>query len=135
MRGSCRCNNIEVCWHTVDYSLIPRACQCDYCLPKNAAYVSKSGTRVGIVIHNERQHEVRRHGSGTASFHECSACAELVFVTADIDGDLYCALNAKCLSNPAGFSASVEFDYDEQTVAQKTDRWRRNWCRPVSIRR
>ena len=133
IRGSCECKNIEVVWHTIDHSLVPRACQCGYCRSKEAAYVTKSGTRFEVVIHNEKLHTEVRHGSETAVFHECSYCGQVVFVTAEIDGELFGALNANQLSNKYGFAESVKLNFSAQSVAQKRERWRENWCHPVLI--
>ncbi len=133
LRGSCRCNNIEVLWHTVDYSIVPRACQCEYCLAKGAAYVCKSGTAVDVCIHKEPLHRISMHGSKTARFHECGHCGDVVFVTADIDGDVYGVLNALCMKNKLGFSAAVPTDYSAEAAETKRDRWRQNWCHPVTI--
>ena len=133
MRGSCSCKNIEVVWHTVDLSVVPRACQCEYCLAKGAAYVSKSGTAVEVRVHNERLHRIITHGSRSARFHECGSCADVVFVTANIDGELYGALNAHCMKNKLGFPVSMPLDFSGQSAAQKWQRWRENWCHPVTI--
>lgn len=133
IRGRCSCGNIEVHWHSIDLSVIPRKCQCQYCLSKNAAYVSKSGTRVTIKIHNEKMHYIHKQGSRSAEFHECANCEDLVFVTAQIDGEIFCAINAKCLNNPQGFSAGKEMDLSDQSAAEKLDRWRQNWCRLVLV--
>lgn len=133
MRGHCRCNNFRVMWRTTDFSIVPRACQCDYCRAKDAAYVSKSGTAVEIHIHNKRQHSIVTHGSQLAEFHECGACGDLVLVTAHIDGETYGVLNARCLDNKAGFAAAVAIDYSGDTAEEKQLRWRQNWCAPVQI--
>jgi hypothetical protein len=133
IRGRCTCGNIAVHWHTVDYSVIPRLCQCQYCTGKHAAYVSKSGTKVDILIHKKGMHRIHRQGSKTAEFHECANCDDLVFVTARIDEELYCALNSNCLRNPRGFSPGVKTEFSDQTAATKLDRWRQNWCHPVRI--
>jgi hypothetical protein len=133
MHGSCKCRNIEVHWHTVDYSLVPRQCQCDYCGQKDAAYVSKSGTRVDIHIHSERLHNTVMQGSNSALFHECGNCGQLVFVTAEIDGELFGALNANCMDNKLGFSAPIGVDFSNQSAGEKLIRWRDNWCHPVFI--
>ena len=69
----------------------------------------------------------------SAEFHECSNCHDLVFVTAQIDGDLFCALNSNCLSNPQGFGLGYEMKLFDQTATEKIDRWRQNWCHPVLI--
>ena len=133
IRGGCKCNNIEVIWHTVDRSLIPRKCQCDYCSSKSVSYVSKSGTRVEIDIREEKLHHIHHQGTMSADFHECRNCGELVFVTAEIEGELYVALNACCINNSFGFSAPVSMKLHDQTVNEKKLRWRQNWCHPVTI--
>jgi hypothetical protein len=133
MRGSCKCNNIEIVWHTVDYSVVSRKCQCQYCVEKNAAYVSKSGSRIDIRIHNEKMHKSVQHGTNSAQFHECGNCGELVFVTVDIEGDIFGALNANCLQNKQGFSAPVVTNFSSQKAEERIERWRRNWCHPVHI--
>ncbi|CAA0125022.1 Uncharacterised protein [Halioglobus japonicus] len=133
IRGGCNCNNIEIVWHTVDHSLVPRECQCDYCISKNVSYVSKAGTRVEVTIRKESLHYVHQHGTMSAKFHECGNCGELVFVTAEIDEEIYCSLNASCLNNPSGFSSPVKMELYDQTETEKRNRWRQNWCHPVLI--
>ena len=134
MRGSCECNNIEVKWQIVDLSLVPRACQCDYCAMKSAAYVTKAGTRFEVTIHNRVLHKMVQHGSGSAIFHECGHCGQIIFITAQIDGELYGALNANYLDNKMGFPAPIEINFSDQSAEQKRDRWRQTWCHPVVIK-
>ena len=134
MHGSCKCNNIVVQWQTVDYTVVPRRCRCEYCKTKNAAYVSKSGSRFSMEIHKDSFYRVMTHGSLLAKFHECLNCAELVCVTADIDGEIYGALNSNCMQNKLGFPRAIEFDFSNQSAEEKVERWRRNWCHPVLIK-
>ncbi|MEM9254435.1 MAG: hypothetical protein AAGA91_03250 [Pseudomonadota bacterium] len=133
LRGACSCKNFEVRWHTVDFSISPRACQCDYCISKGLAYVSKSGTSVEVIVHDQRGHALVRHGSGRATFHECDYCGDTVLVTVNIDDDLYGALNANCLVNPHGFAAARPMQFEYQTLEQKLSRWQQNWCCPVKF--
>ena len=134
LRGSCHCNNITLAWRNIDFSLVPRRCGCDYCCARSAEYVSKSGTAVEVVIRNPRLHATATHGSGQALFHECANCGTLVFVSATIDGELYCAINASCLDDRPKFPAAIAVDFSEQEPQSKLQRWRENWCRPLSIR-
>ena len=133
MHGNCSCNNMQITWHTTDYSVVPRACQCNYCRRKGAAYVSKSGTAVEVRIHDANQHWIHVQGSRSAEFHECAACGDVVLVTAMIDGEVYAALNARCLHNRLGFATAVAVDYAGQTAEEKMLRWRQNWCSPIRI--
>lgn len=133
MRGACHCNNLCVSWQTVDQSLVPRACQCDYCFDKGAAWVSKSGTR--FILHANRAglHRGVSQGNAAAVFHECANCGDVVCVTALIDGERYGALNAALLHNPAGFENPVPIDVEGLSVPDKLARWRENWCHPVEV--
>lgn len=133
MRGSCECNNIKIAWQIVDCSLVPRACQCEYCLSKSAAYVSKAGTKFEAVIQNKNLYKIIQHGSNCAKFYECANCSQVVFVTAEIEGEIYGALNANCLHNKLGFSPSIQTNVSAQSADQKRERWRQNWCCPVLI--
>lgn len=133
MFGSCKCNNIEVRWRTLDFSVVPRACQCDYCMTRGAAYVSKSGTSVEVHIRNESLHKIVKHGSNSAEFHECAGCGEVVLVTAIIADEMYGALNANRMTNKHGFSEPVQTHFSNQSAEQKRERWHQNWCHPVLI--
>ena len=118
----------------MSHNLIPRACQCDYCASKAAAYVTQSGTKFDVLIHSEKLHKKIQHGSSSAVFHECGNCDQVIFVTAEINGELYGALNANHLNNKLGFSTRVEVDFSSQTAIQKQERWRKNWCHPVLVK-
>ncbi len=133
IKGSCRCNNIELHWHTVDLSLVPRACQCDYCRAQAVAWVSKSGSRVEVLIRKTSLYKTVQQGSMSALFHECSHCKQVVCATAEINGDRYGVLNANVMRNKLGFEAAVEMNLSEQSPEEKQSRWQANWCCPVVI--
>ncbi len=133
IRGNCSCKNIQITWQLVDHSLVPRACQCDYCLSKSAAYVSKSGSRFEVHINNHKLHKIIQHGSNSADFHECGNCGQVVFVTVEIDDELYGALNANLLHNKFGFSEAVKANFSNQSAEQKIQRWCQNWSIAVIL--
>ncbi len=134
IRGSCTCNNIQVVWHTVDRSLVPRECQCSYCLFNRFAYVSKARTRFDVIIHRESSHSIHQQAVGRANFHRCQNCGDIVFATSEIDGELYGSLNANCLNSRSGFGAPVNTNRHTQTTIQNENEWRQNWCHPVVIK-
>ena len=131
--GGCDCDNIKITWHLTERALTPRACQCDYCASKSAAYVTQSDTKFDVVIRSEQSHKPVQHGSKNAVFHECAHCEQIIFVTAEINGKLYGALNVNHLNNPRGFSRRVEVDFSAQTAVQKRERWRQSWCQVTLI--
>tara|TARA_R110001599_G_scaffold353459_1_gene592352 strand:- start:43420 stop:43665 length:246 start_codon:yes stop_codon:yes gene_type:complete len=72
-----------------------------------------------------------QHGSNSAVFHECANCDQVIFVTTEIDGELYGALNANHLKNKFGFSSAINVDYSALSAQEKLARWQQNWCFPV----
>lgn len=132
--GSCKCKNIEIHWQVIDLTLVPRACLCSYCISKGAAYVSKPHSKFEATIHDDNSYSKVQHGSRSAIFHECTNCKIVVFVTAEIGGEVYGALNANCLINKMGFSNPVSTDFSTESGAEKRERWRKNWCQPVLIK-
>jgi len=128
VKGACACGNIELHWQLVDLSLVPRACNCDYCSGHGVNWVSKSGTRLRVVVHNRLYYRVVHQGSGAADFHECTHCRIPVFVSAPIDGHDYAAINAGCLVNPQGFGEALPVALAEESPDQRILRWHSNWC-------
>ena len=133
MYGSCDCKNIEIHWQIVDLSLVPRACQCSYCAPKDIAYVSKHHSKFEVTIHSLDNYREEQQGSNLATFHECTNCYQIVFVTADIDGTLHGALNADTMENRLTFSEPVKTNPSSLNREEKLERWRQNWCSPVLV--
>lgn len=129
IHGQCQCGNIKTKWNCIDYSMSPRACQCDYCSNKQAAYVSKPGSLFELSIIDKKHHRKLKQGSETATFHECSYCNSLIAVTVEIDQILYGILNAKFLNNKIEFADAIETNFDGQSIEEKRQRWQRNWCR------
>ncbi|MFA5548521.1 MAG: hypothetical protein WDA10_08285 [Porticoccaceae bacterium] len=131
MRGGCRCGNIQLDWRSVDLSIVPRACACDFCRTRSVLWVGKAGTEVRVLIRMARHHRVLTQGTGTARFHECGHCDTLVLASCGIDGLCHGVLNANCLVNPAGFAAPVPLVLADEPLAERLERRRRNWCCPV----
>lgn len=129
MIGSCQCNNIKLTWNVIDFTMTPRACQCDYCLSKKAAYVSKPGSLVEVEVNDKSLLRTVKHGSKTAIFHECASCGELVFVTVVLDGEIYGVVNSNNLVNKFGFAEPVSMSFEGQSKQEKESRWKSNWCR------
>jgi hypothetical protein len=132
--ASCDCKNIEVFWCVGDLELVPRACQCEYFRSKSAAYVSQPNTKFEATVRNVESHKQIQHGSYSAIFHECSICEQVVFVTAEMDGHRFGALNADRFIDQSVVSAPVKMDFRSQSGKDKRERWRQNWCRPVQVR-
>jgi len=126
--GSCRCGNIELHWQLVDRSLVPRCCQCEYCVGKALAWVSKSGTRLRCAVHRSAFHRTVTHGTQTARFHECTYCDMPVFASSEVDGDHYAVVNAACMQTQEAFVSGRPISFADETLAQRETRRKANWC-------
>ena len=130
MRGKCSCGNIKFDWQNIDASLVPRTCQCLYCRNNNLTYVSKSGTRLSITIKRPQWHLIEHQGTGTADFHRCRFCNDVVLVTAVINNETFGVINRHCVQN-VDFPPPVALDFAEETREKRCERRFQNWCTPV----
>lgn len=132
IHGGCKCGNIEIVWQVDEPSLSPRACQCDYCVARNASYVSSPNSEISVTIKNSAFHYIVCHGTNIAEFHECSNCNTLVFVSADINNSIYGVINSSCLPD-LNFEAPVKMQFSQETTHERLVRRSQNWCHPVLI--
>lgn len=132
IHGSCSCGNIEIVWSPNQAPRIPRACQCNYCISKQASYVSEPNSELSAIIHATEFHRIVRHGTNTAEFHECSACNTLVFVSSCIGGETYGVINSICLPS-LSLETAVNMQFEQETEQERLVRRRQNWCHPVLI--
>ena len=133
MRGGCPCGNVQFLWRNVDFSLVPRACNCDYCSGRGAAWLSKSRTALEVSVRNTRLQRFAEQGSMQARFHECTHCDTVVWVGTRIDGEIYGAVNLACLRDSERFIPPRPVVLTELTAEEKLSRWQQNWCCPVTI--
>ncbi len=133
LRGSCRCYNLTVSWQNVDYSLVPRACDCHYCRHRGAVWVSKSGSALNLQVQRTAAYVQSHQGSEQAAFHECRHCGDVVAVTVLIDDDRYGAVNLNCLRDACRFPPAVMVQLTGLAPEEKRERWRQNWCCPVTL--
>ena len=133
MDGSCTCGNLFLRWPGAVVSDI-RACQCSYCVEKNAAYASDPAHPFSLSMLDPSLHSVVHNGTGTAEFHECGHCGDLVCVTWSDHEDTYGVVNARCLRDVNSLSISKPICFDSESEFERLDRRRRNWCSGVSIR-
>jgi len=127
-KGHCQCGNIEIAWSLIDTSLVPRACQCSYCLAKGAAYLSKNGSNVEVTIAKQDLHKIHLQGDHIAQFHECGFCKDLVFVSAMINDQQYCAINYHNLDKREQFPEPIPSDFTALSKEQSLERWQQHWC-------
>ena len=139
MLGSCRCNNLQVDWQIKDFSLVPKACQCDYCTSKNAAYVAKPGSKFSLTVKHNNQYRPHQNGrpspnnEPSAVFHECLNCKDLVAVTCEIGGVNYGLINVHTLKQRERFPAVKAYPFVDQELSVRLHARQQNWSSPVTV--
>jgi hypothetical protein len=135
LSGGCHCGNLKLkmtlsrAADTYD----PRACDCDFCIPHSAAYVSDPQGSLAIQMEDSSRLARYRQGSGQAEFLLCSGCGVLVGVVYEAEGRLYGAANARAFEGGAPFGPPGTASPKRLTPDEKSARWRTVWFSQVSI--
>lgn len=133
--GGCHCGavSLEVELSREPGSYHPRACDCDFCSEREAAYVSDPAGRLRVNTCFLADLRTERQGSQQAEFLSCQACGALLAVRWQ-DGDrAYGAVNARTLEDYAAFGIAQAASPKQLDAAQKTERWRGLWFADVDI--
>lgn len=128
MKLSCSCQNIQIDWNVKPQDFLARSCSCDYCRSKGGEYVSDSNSKFSYKINNPADHIVVQHGHKTADFHECKNCGT-AFVSCQVDGDGYGAINAKIMGLKGYAIDPVLKEYSNETISMRLARRKKNWCK------
>jgi len=136
LSGKCHCGNIsfELEW-AVDPPEIPaRACGCSFCIKHGGVWTSDPKSILTIVIHDAALVSKYAFGTRTATFHVCSRCGTVPFVTSEIADHLYAVVNVNVLENVDESrlrrgSASFEGEDSESRLVRR----KRTWIADVRI--
>ena len=133
--GGCACGAVTFLFHCNQAleELKPRACQCEFCRPRGASYVSAADGRLEVRVRDLRYLYAHSFGTFTADFMHCGRCNHLVYVTSEIDGQLRGLVLAQALRDEVG-AAPAEADYDEESLEQRLARRAANWIPELVVR-
>lgn len=133
--GSCRCGALRIgyeCDLPLD-ELALRACQCHFCLPRGATYLSAPSGRLEVRLRDRRFLYAHVFGTGTAEFMHCAFCNHLVFVRSQIDGKTYGLVVAGALVDPSVAGAPRAVAYGSESLAERLARRAAHWIPDVEI--
>ncbi len=135
LRGSCHCGRLRVEFVAASdpASLIPRACDCDFCRKHGAAYVSDPAGRLSVSADRADTLRDYRQGSNNARFLICGHCGVLVAVVFDNGPRLYGAANARCFDGHAGLASPVPASPQTLGAEEKMARWVALWVPDVVL--
>ncbi len=135
LAGGCHCGNIrlELKLSQAPVHYQPRACDCDFCTPHNAAWLSDPEGALTLRIGDEAQLSRYRQGSGQAEFLLCANCGVLAAVLFAADGSVHGAVNARAVDGAKGFGAPQPVSPQSLSPEQKARRWQDVWFRDVKL--
>jgi hypothetical protein len=136
IEGKCHCGNIALAleWAGDPDAIPARACGCSFCAKHGGVWTSHPGSALAVTIGDPALVSRYAFGTRTATFHVCSRCGAVPFVTSDIDGRTYAVVNVNAMENVAPEAlrrASANFDGEQ--VADRLARRKRNWIADVCI--
>jgi hypothetical protein len=134
LSGACRCGAVAFIWFpivAVD-DTVAGACQCAYCIEKDAVYLAQHGSRLRLRLGGPVRRA--RQGTGTADFIECESCDDLVAVLSDIQGRTYAVVNARMLPHETiAHMAVADMDFSDEMPTERLLRRQRTWIDQVRV--
>ncbi|WP_269619987.1 hypothetical protein [Zhongshania sp. BJYM1] len=129
--GHCQCSEVQLSLslpkHVDHYT--PRACDCDFCLSRDASYLSDPDGRLQITAFSPLN--ITKQGSEQALFLSCARCCSLVAVVYPFTDGLKGAVNATFLSE-VNHQRSIPVSPKQLSPDDKYRRWQDMWL-TVSI--
>jgi hypothetical protein len=133
--GSCHCGNLTFSLSWPDTDALPaRGCGCSFCVKHGGVWTSNPDARLAARI--ERPEDVARYefGTKTATFHTCTRCGVVPFVTSAIEGRMYAVVNVNAFDR---FDRSLlrvtPASFDGEGVDERLARRVRNWIGDVTF--
>ena len=136
IKGSCHCGNVtfDLDWDGDPPEIPARACSCSFCTKHGGVWTSRPGARLAIRLADPGAVARYAFGTRTATFHVCSRCGVVPFVTSEIDARLYAVVNVNAFENvEAAWLRSATASFDGEAVESRLARRQRNWIADVAI--
>ena len=133
--GGCDCGAVQFVYHCRQplAEISPRACQCLYCLPHAASYLSDTHAVLEVRVRDLRVLYAHRFATNTADFMHCAICNTPVFVRSEIDSKIYALVCAPALREFQQLQAGVAMDYDDEDLAGRLQRRSQRWIPELHI--
>ena len=125
--NTCSCGTIQIKLtlpKSIDeYS--PRACDCDFCTTRKAAYISDPD---GVLeVKQAKELEPLVQGSEQARFWQCKSCNDLIAVTYEFEDGLQGAINTGFLQNSNKLKTPISVSPKTLSAEEKIERWKAGW--------
>ena len=133
--GGCECGAVRIVYHCQQplSEITARVCQCLYCLPRAASYLSDAGAALQVQVKDTRYLYAHRFATNTADFMYCAVCNTQVFVRSEIEGRVYALVSAPALQGFAQLKIFAAMDYDGENLTQRLIRRSQRWIPELHI--
>ena len=101
IKGRCHCGNVafELEWGGDPLAIPARACGCSFCVKHGGVWTSNPKSRLTVTVADPALVSKYAFGTRTATFHVCSRCGVVPFVTSEIANHLYAVVNVNALED------------------------------------
>lgn len=133
--GSCECGAVSMsyCSPVPLQEQAARACQCQFCAPRNAAYLSHTRASLKVSVRDRRWLYVHRFATASADFFHCARCNTQIFVLSEVEGHTYALVSAERLEDFAVMGAITAVDYGSEVLAERLARRAQSWIPELHI--
>ena len=134
-RGGCQCGAVRMVYrcHDALSAQVARSCQCEFCLPRSASYLSDAKGELEVQVKDPRYLYAHRFGTNTADFIHCVVCNTEVYVTSDIDGRRYGLVRSAALDDCEAPCECDEISHGGESLGQRLLRRAQSWIPDVRL--
>jgi len=134
--GKCHCGNITftLTWQPDPAEIPARACGCAFCTKHGAAWTSNPDGALVVAVRKRTLLAQYEFGTRTAQFQVCAGCGIVPVVTCTLDGRVYAVVNVNAFES-LGLTriCSLPASFDDEVIAERLARRKRNWIANVSF--
>ena len=133
--GGCDCGAVQFVYHCKQplHEITARACQCIYCMPQQASYVSDPEAQLHVRVKDMRYLYAHRFGTGTADFMHCVLCNNQVYVSSEIDGRVFALVSARALLEFDQLQDFSPMDFDDEVLSDRLRRRSEHWIAELHV--
>jgi len=134
--GKCHCGNIAFSleWPGESSEIPARACGCSFCVKHGGVWTSNPAASLAATIGDTLLVSKYAFETRTATFHVCSRCGTVPFVTSEIDNRTYAVVNVNAFENVDRSCVRQSAGrFEGENVESRLERRKRNWIANVRI--
>lgn len=133
--GACDCGAVRFKFYCSRElaGLVARECQCEYCRPRRASYVSDTQGMLRVEVRDTRYLYCHCFGTRSADFVHCARCNALVYVKSLIEGREYALVVANRLSDFSALTQARAVDFDAESLQVRLQRRAETWIPVLEV--